>query len=208
MKWLALLISLGWAVPAGTVVTFDSGPVGRVPPGWTFPAAGPGIPPRWEVLQDSSAPTLPYVLAQTSVGPPGRCPMAILDAVTLKDGDVSVRIKPVSGKEDQSGGVVWRYIDPRNYYLARIDSLTHNVVVFKIRDGVRTRVSVVTAHRIPANAWSILKVSARGDRFQVYVDHRRIIQGWDRTFGKAGKVGLWTADDSVTYFDDFRVYPR
>jgi hypothetical protein len=208
MKSFALLVSLGLMGPAGTVVTFDSGPVGRVPAGWTFATANGGVPAQWRILQDGSAPTLPYVLAQTSTGPANRCPLALLDNVTLMDGDVSVRIKPVSGKEDRAGGVVWRYIDPGNYYLARVDSLTHNVVVYKVRDGLRTRVSTVAQHLIPANAWSILKVSARGDRFQVYLDHRRILQGYDRTFGKAGKVGLWTVADSVTYFDDFRVYPK
>jgi hypothetical protein len=208
MKSLALLISLGWMVPAGTVVTFDSGTVGRVPAGWTVTTTNGGAPPQWRILQDGSAPTQPYVLAQTSVGPADRCPIAVLDNVTLKDGDVSVRIKPVSGKEDRAGGVVWRYKDAGNYYLARVDSLTRNVVVFKVHDGVRTRVSLAARHEIPANAWSTLKVSARGDRFQVFVDHRRIIQGYDRTFGSAGKVGLWTVADSVTYFDDFRVYPK
>jgi hypothetical protein len=34
------------------------------------------------------------------------------------------------------------------------------------------------------------------------------LQGWDNTFAAAGKVGLWTVADSVTYFDDFRVYPK
>jgi hypothetical protein len=114
MKSLALLISLGWMVPTGTVVTFDSGPIGRVPPGWTVAMTNGGAPPHWQIVQDSTAPTQPYVLAQTSTGPADRCPLAILDNVTLKDGDVSVRIKPVSGKADQAGGVVWRYRDPRN----------------------------------------------------------------------------------------------
>jgi hypothetical protein len=65
-------------------------------------------------------------------------------------------------------------------------------------------------HDLPANGngWSILKVSIRGNRFQVYLDHRRILQGTDNTFGGAGGVGLWTVADSVTYFDDFRVDPR
>jgi len=194
-------------IPAGTVVTFDSGPLGRMPPGWTV-ATNHGSPPQWQILQDRSAPTQPYVLAQTSTGASDRCPLAILDNVTMRDGDVSVRIKPVSGKQDQAGGVVWRYRDPANYYLARVDSLTHNVVVYKFRNGVRTRVSLAAPHEIPVNAWSILKVSARGDRFQVYVDHRRVLQGFDRTFASSGKVGLWTVADSVTYFDDFRVYPK
>jgi hypothetical protein len=208
MKPLAFLISLGWMVSNGTVVTFDTGPVGRVPAGWTIAMTNHGSPPQWQVLQDSSAPTQPYVLAQTSTGASDRCPLAILDSVTLKDGDVSVRIKPVSGKEDRAGGVVWRYRDPDNYYLVRVNSLTRNVVVYKVRNGVRTQVSQAAPHEIPANAWSILKVSARGDRFQIFVDHRRILQGSDRTFAGAGKVGLWTVADSVTYFDDFRVYPK
>jgi hypothetical protein len=40
------------------------------------------------------------------------------------------------------------------------------------------------------------------------VDHRRILEGEDNTFTHAGRVGLCTIADSVTYFDDFRVYPR
>jgi hypothetical protein len=63
-------------------------------------------------------------------------------------------------------------------------------------------------HEIPTNAWSILKVAARGNRFQVFMDHRRILQGWDNTFLTSGKVGLWTVADSVTYFDEFRVTPK
>jgi hypothetical protein len=53
-----------------------------------------------------------------------------------------------------------------------------------------------------------LKVSARGARFQVFVDHRRVLDGQDKTFSAAGRVGLWTLADSVIYFDDFRVYPK
>jgi hypothetical protein len=53
-----------------------------------------------------------------------------------------------------------------------------------------------------------LKVSARGNRFQVFVDHRRVLDGHDKTFSAPGRVGLWTLADSVIYFDDFRVYPK
>jgi hypothetical protein len=208
MKPLGLLISLGWIASTGTVVTFDSGTVGRAPQGWTVAMTNHGAPPHWQILQDSSAPTQPYVLAQTSNDASDRCPLAILDNINLRDGDVSVRIKPVSGKEDRSGGVVWRYHDPDNYYLARVDALTRNLVVYKVHNGIRKQVLPAVRHEVPANAWSILKVSVRGDRIQVYIDHRRVLQGTDRTFAGTGKVGLWTVADSVTYFDDFRVYPK
>jgi hypothetical protein len=48
----------------------------------------------------------------------------------------------------------------------------------------------------------------RGDHFQVYVNHRRVLQAQDSTFANTGRVGLWTKGNSVTYFDDFRVYPK
>ena len=207
MQPLAFLI-FGWAAATGTIVTFDSGPVGRAPQGWTVAVTNRGAPPQWQILQDRSAPTQPYVLAQTSAAPGDRCPLAILDKLTLKDGDISVRVKPVSGREDRAGGVVWRYRDPNNYYLARVNALTRNLVVYKVINGVRTQLMPAVYHEIPDNAWSILKVSVRGDRIQVYIDHRRIVQGTDHTLAGPGKVGLWTVADSVTYFDDFRVYPK
>jgi len=77
-----------------------------------------------------------------------------------------------------------------------------------VENGRRVPIMEAVRHEIPSNAWSILKVSARGNRFQVYMDHRRILQGWDSTFMTGGKVGLWTVADSVTYFDDFRVNPK
>lgn len=168
-----------------------------------------GAAPQWEILKDGSAPTQPYVLAQISSDPTGnRFPLAIFDALMLHDSDVSVRIKPVAGRADQAGGVVFRYRDKNNYYLARANALDQSVALFKVQDGQRLALSAGVHHDIPLNAWSILKVSVRGNRFQVYINHRRILQAFDDTFSSSGKVGLWTIGDSVTYFDDFRVYPK
>ena len=121
---------------------------------------------------------------------------------------MSVRIKPVAGREDPGGGLVWRYRDENNYYVARTNSLANDVAVYKVENGKLMPILPGARHPIPANAWSILKVSVRGAKFQVYLDHRRVLQGQDSTFTGPGKVGLWTLADSVTYFDDFRVYPR
>jgi hypothetical protein len=186
------------------------------------------------------------VLAQLSADPrQDRFPLAIFDGVSLRDGDISVRLKPVSGREEQSGGVVFRYRDEKHYYLARANARGDDVVLSKVENGrlipikphgARApdfgvkhdiqpnswhilKVSVRgdrfarapdfgVKHDIQPNSWHILKVSVRGDRFQVYLNHRRILQGQDSTFQGPGKVGLWTIADSITYFDDFRVYPK
>ena len=209
MKTISWLVSVGLIASAGRVINFDNAPLGQTPPGWTVAMTNRGRAPRWEVLRDGSAPTQPYVLAQVSNDPTGgRFPLALLDNMSLRDGDVSVRIKPVAGREDQGGGLVWRYRDANNYYLATANALDKDVALYKVENGRQLLLAPGVKHDIPSNVWSILKVSVRGNRFQVYLDHRRILQGWDNTFAAAGKVGLWTEADSVTYFDDFRVYPK
>jgi hypothetical protein len=209
MKTLAWLFAFGLGASTGTVINFDTAPLGKVPPGWTVAMTNRGGPPKWEIRKDQSAPTQPYVLAQVSDDPTGnRSPLAILDRMSLRDGDVSVRIKPVAGHDGQGGGLVWRYRDQNNYYMARANAQEKSVAVYRVENGRRSQVLAMARHNIPINAWSILKVSARGNRFQVYVDHRRILQGQDNTFSGPGGVGLLTVGDSVTYFDDFRVYPK
>ena len=209
VKSLTGLLVFGLLASTGTVVTFDGDQIGKIPPGWSVAMTNGGEAPRWEIRKDTSAATQPYVLAQTSSDTTdNRCPLAILNKPSLRDADVSVRVKPVAGREDEAGGIVWRYRDANNYYLAREDALTKNVAIYKVENGRVTQLARAVPHAIEPNSWNILKVAARGDRFQVYLNHRRILQAQDRTFSGAGKVGLWTLGDSVTYFDDFRVYPK
>jgi hypothetical protein len=203
------LVALQLAAANGTVIDFDKLSVGAAPPGWTVAAIKHGTPARWEVRQDESAPTPPYVLAQVSNDPSDdRYPLAILDGMNFRDGEISVRIKPLSGREDQGGGVVWRYRDENNYYLVRANANNNTVAVFRVQHGQRVAIQPGVKHDVPANAWSILKVVVRGNRYQVYVDHRRIMEGVDSALTGSGKVGLCTVADSVMYFDDFRVTPR
>ena len=86
--------------------------------------------------------------------------------------------------------------------------MNKTVAVFRVQNGQRMAIQPGVKHDIPMNEWSILKITARGNRFQVYVDHRRVMEGQDSVFTAAGRVGLCTVADSVMYFDDFRVSPR
>jgi len=190
------------------VIDFDGLPEGAAPPGWTVAMAHQGSPPRWEVRKDQTAPTPPYVLALVAQSAGKGYPLAILDGVAFRDGDISVRIKPMAGNGDQAGGLVWRYRDPLNYYVVRANAADKTVAVFRVQNGQSSPILKSAKYEIPANAWSILKISTRGARFQVYMDHRRILEGQDGSFSGPGKVGLCTIDESEVYFDDFRVNPR
>src|SRR6266702_8873455 len=94
------------AAMAGTV-NFDELKTGAPPPGWTATKTGKGDP-KWEVVADDSAPSKPNVLKQSGVA---TYPVCIKDNTSLKDGFVEVKFKPVSGSEDQAGGVIWRCKD-------------------------------------------------------------------------------------------------
>src|SRR5260370_6462447 len=139
MKLIFAFLAFGLTASTVRVVNFDNLQVGKTPPGWTVAMTNHGRAPRWEVLRDGSAPTQPFVLAQVSADPLGdRCPLAIWDALSLHDGEVSVRLKPVSGHVVQAGGIVWRYRDENNYYLARANAIDKNVQVFKVENGHRS----------------------------------------------------------------------
>jgi len=69
--------------------------------------------------------------------------------------------------------LVWRYRDANNYYLATANALDKNVALYKVENGRQLALAPGVKHDILSNGWSILKVSVRGNRFQVYLDHRR-----------------------------------
>jgi iron complex outermembrane receptor protein len=60
-------------------------------------------------------------------------------------------------------------------------------------------------HQVPSGVWSTLRIKFEGNLFSVYFDGTKLFEVEDETFKGAGKVGLWTKADSVTYFDDFTV---
>jgi hypothetical protein len=49
-----------------------------------------------------------------------------------------------------------------------------------------------------------LRVKFQGSLMTVFFNGQQLFEVEDSTFSDAGKVGLWTKADSVTYFDDFR----
>lgn len=198
----------------GEVVRFDNAAVGTIPTGWTVAMTHTGGAPRWEIVQDDSAPSGPNVMAQVSTDlTAGRFPLAIWDRASLKDGTLSVKFKAVSGSVDQGAGLVWRYRDPNNYYIVRANALEDNVVLYKVQDGERRSLAPKGAvsntygmkHRVPKQTWTALSVVFSGNLFTVSLDGQKLFDVEDSTFTGAGKTGLWTKADSVIYFDDFRV---
>src|SRR6266481_400150 len=109
---VALATTMMACVALAQTVNFDNLSTGAPPPGWTATKTGTGTP-KWTIEKDDTAPSKPNVLKQSGEA---TYPVCIKDDTNLKDGFVEVKFKPISGKEDQAGGVLWRCKDADNYY--------------------------------------------------------------------------------------------
>jgi len=191
------------AAAAADAVNFDELKTGVPPPGWTATKTGSGDA-RWTIEADATAPSKPNVLKQSGTA---TYPICVKDEPSLKDGFVEVKFKPVSGREDQAGGVIWRARDANNYYVARANALEDNVTFYLSINGAPTE-KKRTSMKVAPNVWHTLRVDFAGSHFTVTYDGRKAIEWDDETFKDAGKVGVWTKADSVTLFDDFTYGPK
>jgi hypothetical protein len=203
-------------IMASENIGFDAMTVNEAPAAWTTDMTHTGGAPKWIIVKDATAPSQPNVLAQISMdATPSRYPLAIYSGAKLVDGTIRVIFKTISGKVDQAAGLVWRYRDPDNYYIARANALENNVVLYKMEGGQRISLEPKGApaktygviHAVPPATWCELSVKFRGNLFEVSFNGKKLLDVEDSTFQESGKVGLWTKADSVTYFDDFFVEP-
>src|SRR5437667_5312109 len=96
------------------LVRFDRDAIGAAPAGWACGVTGKGTP-RWTVKEDASAPSgTGKVLMQSGSG---TFPWCVKSGSALADGFVEVTFKPLAGREDQAGGLVWRWQDGDTYYV-------------------------------------------------------------------------------------------
>ena len=195
---IGLLASFVAATAMAQTVNLDSDPLGSVPVGWTCGVTGRGTS-RWIVTADPNAPSKSNVLMQSGSG---TFPWCVRSGASVADGFVEVKFKPISGNEDQAGGLVWRWKDGDNYYVARANALENNVSLYYTERGNRKTLKSVDT-QVARGAWHTLRVEFVGTKIAVLLDGKRHIDFDDSHIGGAGAVGVWTKADSVTAFDDF-----
>jgi len=196
---LTLLITLPLSVDAA----FDMQPIaitapekismkddlGKENPNWKF------VTGQW-VRRSSGG---RQVLAQVVETQPWA--VALLEEKKFDDVDVAVRFRPISGKEDASGGIILRAKDGRNYFLVRANALENNFRLYTIVNGKRSTIASARVTEPKLGEWHRIRVVAKGPRIQAYLDDALLLDHEDKTF-TGGWLGLWTKADSVTEFAD------
>ncbi|HZW76227.1 MAG TPA: hypothetical protein VFF43_21925 [Caldimonas sp.] len=188
------------ATASAQSVDFNSEAVGTPPSGWSCGVTGRGAP-KWVIAPDQESKG--HVLLQSGSG---TFPWCVKNGTAVADGSVETTFKPISGREDRAGGVVWRWKDGDNYYVARANALENNVSLYYTERGSRRTLRYVDAP-VASGKWHTLRVEFSGTRIAVALDGKRYIELDDAHISGAGAVGVWTKADSVTAFRSFAYSP-
>ncbi len=187
-------------VAATEIKVADEGPEIR----FDFETAGleswTSVSGQWAIEEMADAPSGRKVLVQRAtrnefnviVAPPG----------PFTDADVTMKFKPISGREDASGGIVCRFSDGK-YYVLRANALEDNFRLYAYDRG-RREIAGARVKAPPLGQWHTVRVVATGDHIQGWLDGAKLLDHRDSRF-KSGRVGLWTKADSITAFDDLVV---
>jgi hypothetical protein len=152
---------------------------------------------KWTAEETPGVPSGKKVLVQRAVE--NQFNVIVAPGGPYRDVDVSVRFKPISGREDASGGIVFRFSEGR-YYVVRANALENNFRLYYYDNG-RRELATATVQAPALGQWHTLRVVAVADNIQAYLDGKLLLNHRDSRF-QSGQVGLWTKSDSVTAFDD------
>ena len=155
---------------------------------------------QWAVEEMMGAPSGKKVLVQRATK--NEFNVIVAPGLPYGDVEVSMKFKPIAGREDASGGIVFRFTDGK-YYVVRANALEDN---FRLYSYDRGRRQLATAPvKAPAlGQWHTVRLVVVGDHMQAWLDGKLYLDHRDTRF-KSGRVGLWTKADSVTAFDDLHV---
>ncbi len=185
-----------------TIFVFDDFGPRELNANWSVALTGRGKMCSWEIINESSN----KVLAQTSAeNNDYRFNIITNNKLTYKDLQINLKFKGVEGRNDQGGGPVWRYQDADNYYVARANPLENNYRVYKVVKGRRMELKSANV-RIDSNKWYDIKIRMKGNKIKCYFDDKLELEVEDNTFQEAGKIGLWTKSDALTFFDDVGIH--
>ncbi len=184
-----------------TIINFENCEIDKLPNGFTQSATGKQQTLNWKVVNDNGN----KVVAQLAKNKGEYFNLLVLDKPGYENFTMLVKIKAVAGKEDRGGGLVWRYIDNNNYYIARCNPLEKNFRFYRVVNGNRKQLKSVNTNIGTSDEWFTMTIEMNGNKISCSLNGNKMIEATDDTYTKAGRVGLWSKADAQSYFDDLTV---
>jgi hypothetical protein len=180
---------------------FETDAVGQTPSGFTSASAVSSQAQDWKVANDNGN----KVVAQLAKNTGNSYNLLVKNEPVFVDFVASVKIKAIAGTEDQGGGLVWRYIDSKNYYIARYNPLEKNLRFYRVVNGNREQLETSENNTVGSNEWFTLTIEMKGNTIACSLNGKKLIEAKEETFKKAGKIGFWSKADAQSYFDDLNI---
>jgi len=200
---LASMVPPAFAVDAKASIGLEENRIGSPPEDFDFGITGLGQPGEWSVVRDVTA-IDGVAIEQSNMDPTeNRFPFAIYKPLSLKNLAASIHLKLIKGTM-QTAGIAFRFVNTDNYYVVSASALEERIDLFHMLGGKMERIGGTEAD-VALNHWHKLGLVAQGDQFTVSLDDAWLFTVWDRTFLTEGRVGLWTEEDNVTRFDQFKI---
>jgi len=177
---------------------------GAEPDGCTPAISGLGGPSVWQVrierfLLDGKA--LVEVSGQAE---PNRFPLCIADLPVAKNAEVELSFVPHDGGSARAAGIVVRFVDPEDFYVAEADAAVGSVRLLRVVNGER-RVIAEHAVALVAGKAQTLKIKAFDENFSVSLDGASLFEARDSALGARGRFGVSSRADSRTSFGDLLI---
>jgi hypothetical protein len=207
IRLLLLVASIAFALAGANaqvvVRTFDEDAIGSPPPNLTFAVARQQNAGKWLIRAEGSNHYLTHLADSVAAG---GFSMAVLDTPHPAQMRASVRLKLLEG--ERVGGLVWRYQDAENFYLAALDLRVQELALYRVVRGNRIRLDDEDELELDVSAWHSVRVVQDDDDIRVSLGGISVIRARDRTFADAGRVGVWSGGGATAWFDDLRVEPE
>lgn len=189
--------------PEVHVWNFDQDKAGTVASGWK------AVEGDWQVIADPTAPSQPNAFGLTGKGSWIKSltnaleyysTAVMTDPTEYSDFTLEGSFKSEGGRFDCSGGLIFRYVDDKNFYLLSAGCPSDYLALSRMTDG---KLDILKQSVVPTDKdiWYKLKVSAQGGHFICYHDGKMIFDYDDNKLAK-GRIGLWARDDSQALFDN------
>ncbi len=184
---------------------FDQDKPHEIAQGWT------AVEGDWVVLADPGAPSQPNGFGMES----GRLFKSLTnglvysslavasDPTEYSDFTYEAQFKAKKGYFDCSGGLIFRYVDPKNYYVLSVGCPSDYFAIDRVSDG-KPEVLKQTVVPIDQGVWYSIKVVVDGDHMSAYCNDKMAFDISDSKI-KKGRIGLWANDDSEPLFDNLKL---
>lgn len=135
-------------------------------------------------------------------------PFALENSVKdFTEGEISLKFKTISGKEDQGAGILFDVKPNGDYLTIRANPLENNIVMFEMVAGKRTKLVEIKDIPTKSGEWSTISITVEGTTATAFLDGVKVME----TPLKApvsGRVGIWSKADSHVLYDDYTVTPK